>query len=160
MSNQELGIYINDHLTGATTGVALARRAAANSSDEARTRMWRTVASEVAEDRETLVQIRELVGARPNRLKYLAAWTGEKLGRLKTNGRLWKRSDLGQMLELELMVLGVTGKQELWRALERVQDARLEGIDFARLADRAESQRSRLEQTRLELVPRTLGDGE
>ncbi len=152
-----LGIYVNDHLAGATSGVALARRAAAGSTDEGRAAMWRAIAAEVAEDRETLTHIRDLVGARPNPVKYLFAWTGEKLGRLKTNGHLWRRSQLGQMLELELMVLGVTGKLALWHALAELDDPRLAGIDFAVLAQRAEAQRARLEQARIELVPSALG---
>jgi hypothetical protein len=160
MADRELGIYVNDHLTGATSGVALARRAAGNSADEARTRMWQSVAAEVAEDREILVQIRDLIGARPNRLKYATAWIGEKFGRLKLNGHLWKKSDLGQLLELELMVLGVTGKLALWRALARVQDPRLREVDFDRLCDRAESQRTRLDQARLEVAATSLGQAE
>ncbi|MBN8867124.1 MAG: hypothetical protein J0H98_06190 [Solirubrobacterales bacterium] len=159
VSDEALHIYLNDHLAGAASGLALARRAAANAEDEERAAMWRTVAAEVAEDRLTLTHIRDLVGARPNPLKYAAAWTGEKLGRLKTNGRLWRRSELGQMLELELMVLGVTGKLALWTALSELRDPRLRSIDFEVLRRRAESQRDRLERSRVEIVPPTLGPG-
>lgn len=160
MSGRQLDVYINDHMTGATGGVALARRAARNSTDDERTAMWRTVAGEIEEDRQTLGHIRDLVGARPNRAKYVLARVGEMAGRLKTNGRLWRRSEIGQLLELEMMVLGVTGKLALWKALDRLEDPRLEGVDFEELARRAESQRSRLEQFRISLVPAALdGDG-
>lgn len=160
MSGRQLDVYINDHMTGATGGVALARRAARNSTDDERTAMWRAVAGEIEEDRQTLGHIRNLVGARPNRAKYALARVGEMAGRLKTNGRLWRRSEIGQLLELEMMVLGVTGKLALWKALDRLEDPRLEGVDFEELARRAESQRSRLEQFRISLVPAALdGDG-
>jgi hypothetical protein len=157
MKDRELGIYLNDHLTGATGGVALARRAAKNSTDQERTAMWEQVAAEVTEDRQTLSHIRDLVGVKSNPAKYALAWTGEKLGRLKLNGYLTRSSDLGQMLELEMLVIGVTGKLALWKALDRIEDSRLEGIDFDRLVERAEAQRQRLEQFRINLAPAAIG---
>lgn len=157
MSNRELGIYINDHLSGATSGVALARRGAGHAKGEDLKEMWRGIAEEIAEDRDTLTQIRDLVSAKPNAFKYAIAWAGEKAGRLKLNGHLINRSDLGQMLELELLSIGVTGKLALWRALERLDDPRLRTIDFPALADRAESQHQRLEEHRMNIVPAALG---
>lgn len=157
MSDRELGIYLNDHLTGATGGVALARRAAANATDQERKAMWKSIAHEVEEDRVTLTHVRDLIAVKPNRAKYALAWTAEKLGRLKLNGRLTGNSELGQMLELEALVIGVTGKLSLWKALARLEDPRLEGIDFDRLVERAESQRRRLEQFRINLVPAAIG---
>lgn len=160
MSDRELGIYINDHLTGSTGGLALAERAAKNSTDPERTATWRQVAAEIAEERELLTEIRDRIGAKPNLPKYVIAWAGEKAGRLKLNGYLLKKSDLGQMLELEMLEIGVTGKLLLWRALERLEDPRLEGIDFGHLIEQAEAQRSRLEQFRINLVPTAVGRGE
>ena len=130
MSDRELGIYINDHLTGSTGGLALARRAADNATDEERSAMWRAMADELAGERETLTRIRDLIDASPNRLKYAVAWTGEKFGRLKLNGHLVRHSALGEMFELEFLVIGVTGKLALWRALERLDDPRLQEFDF------------------------------
>ena len=157
MSDRELGVYINDHLTGSTGGLALAQRAAGNATDSERAAMWRQIAAEIAEERETLTEIRDRIGAKPNRPKYVLAWVGEKAGRLKMNGHLLKKSDLGQMFELEMLVIGVTGKLCLWRALERLEDPRLKDFDFTRLAEQAESQRSRLEQFRISMVPAALG---
>lgn len=157
MSDQELGIYINDHLTGSTGGLALARRAASNATDQERQGMWRTLAAELSEEREILKQIRDRVGAKPNLPKYAVAWAGEKAGRLKLNGYLLRQSDLGQMLELELLIVGVTGKLSLWRALMRLDDPRMAEFDLEALAAQAEAQRNRLEQFRISLVPAALG---
>jgi len=157
MSDKELGIYVNDHLTGASGGVSLARRAEKNSTDAERTAMWDRIASEVEEDREILIRIRDLIGAKPTRLKYLAARLGERLGRLKPNGRLVRKTDLGQFLELELLVIGVTGKLALWRALDELGDPRLREIDFDGLSARAESQRGRLDEFRIRLAAKALG---
>lgn len=157
MSDRELGIYINDHLTGSTGGLALARRAAGNAAGTDREGLWRSMVTELSGEREILKRIRDLVGAKPNLPKYAIAWAGEKAGRLKLNGYLLKKSDLGQMLELEMLIVGVTGKLSLWRALERLEDPRFEEFDFLALADQAESQRHRLEQFRINLVPAALG---
>jgi hypothetical protein len=157
MSDRELGVYLNDHLTGATGGVALARRAAGNSSDRERQAMWKQVGDEIAEDRKALVRVRDLIGARPNPLKYAVAWTAEKLGRMKLNGFLIRQSDLGELLELEMLVIGVTGKLSLWKALDRLDDPRLREFDFEELVERAEAQRRRLEQSRISLIPAALG---
>ncbi|MCB0857295.1 MAG: hypothetical protein KDB54_12150 [Solirubrobacterales bacterium] len=158
MSDRELGIYLNDHISGATAGLETARRAVSNSTDPERTRMWRDFEAQVSDERELLKAIRDRIEAKPNIPKYAIAWAGEKLGRLKLNGRLIRQSDLGQMLELEMLVVGVTGKLSLWRALERLEDPRLSAFDFNDLASQAEAQRSRLEQFRINLVPAALGD--
>lgn len=159
MSDRELGIYLNDHLTGSTGGLALAKRAAKNADDEDRAEMWRSVAEEIAEERRILNQIRDRIGASPNVFKYAVAWAGEKAGRLKLNGYLLRQSDLGQLLELEGLVIGVTGKLALWNALDRLDDPRLSEFDFIGLAEQAVSQKSRLEQHRIRLVPRAIGNG-
>ena len=119
--------------------------------------MWKQIGNEIAEDRETLIRVRDTIGARPNRLKYAVAWIAEKLGRTKLNGSLLHQSDLGELLEMEMLVIGVTGKLSLWKALDRLDDPRLRGFDFAELVTRAESQRQRLEQSRISLVPAALG---
>lgn len=157
MSDRELGIYVNDHLMGSTGGLELARRAASNATDEARAGMWRGIADELDEEREILKRIRDRIGAGPNHFKYALAWTGEKLGRLKTNGRLVKNSDLGQFLELEMLLIGATGKLAMWKALDRLEEPRLKDFEFPGLIEQAESQRQRLEQHRINLAPAALG---
>lgn len=47
------------------------------------------------------------------------AWAAEKLVRLKLNGRLRGYSPLSRLLELEMLHIGITGKLELWQALQR-----------------------------------------
>ena len=43
--------------------------------------------------------------------------TGELIGRLKANGRFRQRSPLSNVVELELLALGIMGKRKLWEAL-------------------------------------------
>jgi len=47
------------------------------------------------------------------------------------------------MIELELLLLGIGAKKRMWSVLERARGASV-AIDFGRLVDRAERQRTRV----------------
>jgi hypothetical protein len=63
-----------------------------------------------------------------------------------------KRGELGLVEALEILVLGITGKQLLWRALSASlgDSPLLRGIDLSRLEERAIDQLERVESRRLE----------
>lgn len=148
-SDTLLATYLNDHLAGSTFGVELARRArGANEGTELGALLAR-LASEIEEDRGVLESIMESVGAGRDPLKARLAWLGEKIGRLKPNGRLLGYSPLSRLIELEGLDLGIAGKQAMWLALRTVADPRLAGYDFAALSERAERQRAEVEDVRL-----------
>lgn len=131
-----LAIYLNDHLAGSTAGVELAGRIAPD------------LQAEIAEDRRTLLEIMERLDVGRDQVKAIAAWGAEHARRLRPGWLL--HSGLGRLEELELLALGVTGKLALWEALRDTLagDPRLAGIDLGELADRARSQRERLEPRR------------
>ena len=114
-----LSIYLNDHLAGSTIGVRLARRISAKNRGTPLGGYLERLTSEIESDRETLERLMDELGIRRNRLKAFGAWATEKLGRLKLNGQLTGYSPLSRFVELEALYLGITGKRELWRALQR-----------------------------------------
>ena len=57
MSHNLLSIYLNDHLMGATAGLELARRAYGSNRDNEFGSFLGPLAEEIAEDRETLVEL-------------------------------------------------------------------------------------------------------
>lgn len=145
-SDRLLAIYLNDHLAGATLGVELCRRLrASNSDDQVMSGVLADICAEIEADRETLERLMTHLGVRRCRVKPAAAWAGEKLGRLKLNGQLTGYSPLSRLVELELLYIGITGKMQMWRALERTLDGAEHGVDLARLAERAGGQRERVE---------------
>lgn len=89
------------------------------------------------------------LGVRRGRLKPLGALLGERLGRLKLNGRLRGYSPLSRFAELEMLQIGVVGKRGLWQALERTRSGQLPGIALGALVERASDQANRLEALRL-----------
>jgi hypothetical protein len=145
-----LRIYMQDHLAGSTLGLDLARRAAASNSGSALGAALERVAAEIDEDRESLRRVMAAYGVGPDRLKNVGAWGFEKIGRLKPNGRVLGYSPLSKLIEVEGLLLGITGKLALWRTLEVTIGPEIAGENFAMLAERAEEQRRTLEPHRIE----------
>jgi hypothetical protein len=146
-----LGIYLNDHLAGATAGLELARRVAGARQVPATGPDLQRFADEVAEDRAALVRIMGTLGVPVRSYKVWAAWAGEKAGRLKPNGRLTTRSPLSNLEELELLRLGVEGKAAGWRTLRVLaeRDQRLDTGELDELIARARKQADFLEEGRV-----------
>jgi hypothetical protein len=145
-----LATYLNDHLAGATVGRELSNRAAGENSGTPLGAFLEKLHDEIAEDRQTLLDVMDALDVGEDHLKTIAARVGERIGRLKPNGNLLSYSPLSRVVEIEGLTLGVTGKQGLWRALGLVDDPRLEPFDFAALERRAKRQRDGLEKHRLE----------
>jgi hypothetical protein len=156
-----LGIYLNDHLAGATGGAELARRvAAARRGDEAGDALLR-FAADVAADRAALLDIMAALDVPVRAYKVYAGWIGEKAGRLKLNGRLLGRSPLSSLEELEMMRLGVEGKAAGWRTLQLLAETepRLDRARLMELIARAGSQRELLEDLRVGAARVVVGQG-
>lgn len=141
-----LGIYLNDHLAGAALGVELCRRLQTSNSEQSELgQPLAELCEEIEADRETLVRLMDQLGIRRSVVKPAIAWAAEKLGRLKLNGQLTGYSPLSCLVEIEGLAIGISGKMQLWRALERTLGSSQSGFDFGQLAERAIRQRERAE---------------
>ena len=154
-----LGIYLNDHLAGATGGTELARRMAAARHVLAIGSAMQRLADEIAQDRAALLEIMASVGVPVRGYKVCAAWIGEKAGRLKLNGHLLARSPLSSLEELEMLRLGVEGKAAGWRTLRVLadRDPRLDSGRLEELISRARRQADLLEELRVRAADQALG---
>ncbi|KQY98584.1 epimerase [Microbacterium sp. Root53] len=135
-----LGLYLSDHLTGATAGVARFRRMAKAYADTDLGPDLARLAEEVGRERVFLKDLVDTleVPRRPHR--QALAWLGEKAGRLKTNGRPLG-SPMTPVLETELMRGAVMGKKGVWETLAALApDLGLPAETFTALAERAEEQ--------------------
>ncbi|MGH2937864.1 MAG: hypothetical protein ACRDPE_07050 [Solirubrobacterales bacterium] len=143
--HRHLGIYLNDHLAGATGGVGRAR--AARDANEG-TEFFEPLAAlcrEIEEDRSSLESLMDDLGIGRSRVKTTLGGLGEKAGRLKPNGRLRGYSPLGRVIDLEVLLLGITGKLRLWTLLGDLLDGET-SRDLVALARRAQDQRTRVGQ--------------
>src|SRR5256885_11300329 len=145
-----LGIYLNDHLAGATGGLELARRVAASHRGPGAGAAVQRLAAEVAQDRAALQDIMGALGIPVRAYKVYAAWIGEKAARLKLNGYLLTRSPLSGLEELEMLRLGVEGKAAGWRTLRVLAEAgtRPDVGPLGEPIDRARRQGGALEELR------------
>lgn len=136
----DLSTYLNDHLAGATLGVNLARRVADDG----------VIAEEIAEDRQTLLEVMERLSVGQDGIRVAVGWGAEKMLRY---------SPVSRLEQLEALSLGVEGKLALWRLLRHTHgsDPRLTGVDFEALIGRAQSQRRRLERRRLHAAEEAFG---
>jgi len=154
MDEKLLRIYLQDHLALATGGLELARRARGSNVGNEYGPPLAGLAREIEEDRRSLQEVMNDLGFGADRAKNVAVWAAEKIGRLKPNGRLTSYSPLSRMVELEGLIAGVTGKQALWRTLHElaVSEPRLDRDRLAALIERAEGQRTRLNELRARAV--------
>lgn len=154
-----LGIYLNDHLAGATTGPGLARRMAASAEPGTeRAAVLSRLAGEITADRAALLRIMAALGIPVRGYKVFAAWAGERAGRLKLNGRLVTRSPLSDLEETEMLRLGVDGKAAGWRTLRALaeRDGRLDAGRLDDLLARADRQSGELESLRVSTAEQLL----
>jgi hypothetical protein len=160
MNQRMIGIYLNDHLAGSVMGSRLAKRIARqNEGNEYGTKVA-GIAREIEEDKATLHELMDRLGIGERRAQLAMAWVAEKAMRLKPNGRLLRYSPLSRVLELEALTMGITGKLELWRSMEAVENgAKVPGFDFTQLAQRAETQRDQVEDLRVRAAREALGEG-
>lgn len=136
-----LGLYLSDHLTGATAGLGRLRRMAKDFTDTPVHAELDGLAAEVAREREQLRQLIHDLGIRQRPHRQAAAWLAEHAGRLKLNGRLLSRSPMTLVLESELMRSAVLGKIGGWQTLEELApQLGLEPATFTRLIAEGQAQ--------------------
>ena len=142
MNPRLLRIYLQDHHAASAGGVALARRALG---------MSHPLARQIARDREALERVMRQLAVTPSALKVGTVRVAELVGRLKLNGRIFERSPLSSVVELETLVVGVRGKEALWTALQRA-GVDLEDVDLDALVESARAQGAELEALRMSAV--------
>ncbi|GGX28535.1 hypothetical protein [Streptomyces lomondensis] len=145
-----LGIYLNDHLAGATAGTARARYLLRSCRGSALADALAPVTAGIAEDRESLLGVMRRLDVPVRRYKVYAGRAAEQVGRLKSNGSLVRRSPLSTLWELEALRLGVEGKAALWQTLRNLSatDERLDPGQLDELIARAGRQQATLEELR------------
>jgi hypothetical protein len=147
-----LGTYLHDHLAGAGFAIDLLQAMKERQIEKPDDGFVEPLLARVEEDRNTLQHLADKIGSGSNVVKEFTAWVSEKASRAKLGAGLG--GDFGEFEALEFLALGITGKLSLWLALQAIAplDARLTGMDFARLIVRAEEQYRDVEQRRLSLA--------
>lgn len=155
MAYHGLDTYLNDHLAGATAGVNLAEAATEEHRQDDHGQFFGQLASDIRTDLATLETLMQDLAVEQSATKQAAAEIGSKVMTPKFTG---DDDDLNAFVTLETLSIGVEGKLCMWKALKTVADGypALAALDIEDLIARADDQRSRIEDKRLEIAPDAL----
>ena len=151
MADKAIDVYLNDHLAGAMLGRDLAEQIRSRSHGTALGQLMESLAPEIEQDRQTLIELMRRVGSSKNPVKQATAWIAGKVSRAKFSGMTSRDPELGTFMALETLALGVRGKACMWTALKQVADEHppIASMNLDELIDRAHTQQDALERERL-----------
>jgi hypothetical protein len=160
MADRAIDVYLNDHLAGAMLGTDLAEQIRQRHEDTPLGELMRSIAPQIEEDRQILVDLMERMNTSKNPLKQAAGWVAEKASRVKFSGAGSGEPDHGAFMALEALTLGVQGKACMWKALKEVQSQYppLASTNLDELIERAHTQHGALERERLAAGALALGN--
>ncbi len=151
MSDNSIGVYLNDHLGGSMLGTELAAEIRDRAEGKPLGEAMRPIAAEIEEDQATLAELMDRMDISRNPVKAATGWLAEKASRVKFSGATAGDAEYGTFMALETLRLGVAGKECLWRALRQAADQHpaLAELNFDQLIERAARQQQVLEAERM-----------
>lgn len=153
-----LARYLRTHLAGSTGGIDLFDRAARGLPEPAASAA-RRIRGELVEERDALRAMMAALDVHENPLFNTMVRVGERLGRLKPNGDLLHRTSMTDLVELETMIVALSGKLAGWESLLAIVDdePRLSRPELEGLAQQAHEQRETVRELHATAAKRALG---
>ena len=151
---ENISDYLNDHLAGSVAALELLDRLVETYAGKPLERFFRELRDDIRRDQEQLEELIAKLGLKESAVRKAGAWIAEKFSRPKIDLEADSKSELGLFLALEALVLGITGKRSLWRALDAASRGMpaLARLDYSGLEKRAIDQCERVEARRLEIA--------
>jgi hypothetical protein len=151
MVDRHLATYLNDHLAGAVAAIELLTHIEAAHAGTATGHCFAALRADVEADRQELEALMGRLHIPVSRSRAAMAFLVEKATQLKLRLDDSAEGALRLLEVSEAVALGIEGKRALWGALAATAEAApaLQVADYARLAQRAEEQRQRVETVRL-----------
>lgn len=147
-----LDVYLNDHLAGATAGIELAEKLAAGTEGTSAAPTFASLLADIQADQVVLEELMAALGFDEHKVKQASTWMSEKLARLRFAAAARHGEELGLLMQMEALHMGVAGKLSLWQSLQSALVANPElgrvTIDVNTLMARAKDQLARLEVER------------
>jgi hypothetical protein len=158
MKNDDLATYLNDHLAGSIGAIEMIEHLVKTYEGRPIEQFCKELCADVSSDQNELRDLMSTLEVNESSVRKASAWVAEKLSRPKLEPSSDGASGVGLLQALEGLVLGIKGKEGLWRAFEAVKKSRpqLERFDFERLKQRAIEQGQRVEAKRLEVARQVL----
>ena len=147
-----LDVYLNDHLAGAAAGIELAEKLAADTEGTSAGPTFASLLADIQADQGVLEDLMATLGFEEHKIKQAGTWVSEKLARMRFAAATRHGEELGLLMQMEALHIGVAGKLSLWQSLQSAlvanpQLGRLT-VDVNTLMARAKDQLSRLEVER------------
>jgi hypothetical protein len=149
---KDLDSYLNDHLAGSISALELIAHWVEVHKGEALGSFFVETEREIKADQDTLRDVMRTLGIEESKVRQAGAWAAEKVGRARLMIAGDEQGSLGLVLTLEGLIMGVTGKKLLWRALAAAKLPGLNSYNFEQLQGRAEQQVERIEAERISAV--------
>jgi len=152
MNAKHLTTYMKDHFAGSVAAVELLDHLISSTRGKTHEKFFIQLRQEVGEDQEVLRGLLHDLDAASGALRDTTAFLSEKLARIKLKLEDPSDGQLARLEKLETLALGIDGKRALWQALLAIAEEipALRKVDLARLDKRAEDQRNRVEELRVE----------
>ena len=155
---KDLDSYLNDHLAGSISALELIAHWADVHKGEPLGSFFVETEREIKADQDTLRDVMRTLGVEESKVRQAGAWAAEKVGRARLMIAGDEQGSLGLVLTLEGLIMGVTGKKLMWRALAAAKLPRLSSYNFEQLQRRAEQQIERIEAERIRTVSQAFAE--
>jgi hypothetical protein len=146
---KELNSYLNDHLAGSVGALELVEHWAHLHEGKPLGGFFSHIGTDIRADQGALRDLMHRLAVDESNVRKAGAWAAEKAGRARLTIAGDEPGSLGLVLTLEGLIMGVTGKKLMWRALAAANLPQLSGYDFKELKGRAEQQIERIEVERI-----------
>lgn len=155
--NENLTSYLNDHLAGSVAALELIDDLINASKEESLKIFLADLKREIESDQKVLERLIDNADEDESAARKAAAWISEKAARMKFKIAGEDFGGLGLVQALEMLSLGIRGKELLWRSLAQNGFPASSDIDLAKLEQRAIEQQQRVEAKRIEAVRAAFG---
>ena len=158
MADHDIFTYLNDHLAGSVVALELLEHLKAAYENTDLEQFFAQLKADIAADRRELEAFMAQLGITESGARKASAWLTEKITELKLRIDDPKDGPLRLFESLEALSLGIEGKRSLWIALAAAAEnsPRLKTMDYQRLVRRAQEQRDRVEELRIDTARKTL----
>ena len=155
---KDLDSYLNDHLAGSVSALELIAHWVKVHKGEPLDSFFVEIEREIKADQDMLRDVMRTLGIEESKMRQAGAWAAEKVGRARLMIAGDEQGSLGLVLSLEGLIMGVTGKKLMWRALAAAKLPRLNIYNFEQLQGRAEQQVERIEAERVRGVSQAFAE--
>jgi hypothetical protein len=155
---KDLDSYLNDHLAGSVSALELIAHWIDVHKGKPLAGFFGELEAEIKGEQDTLRDVMRSLDVEESKVRQAGAWAAEKVGRARLMIAGDEPGSLGLVLTLEGLIMGVTGKKLMWRALAAAKLPQLNAYNFEELQRRAEQQIERIEAERMRAVHQAFAD--